>query len=134
MLANFLQSRAFLLIQIKSSFHTILDIFFHTHDPTTLNRQGADTGTQYRSAIFYHNETQREIAEKLKEELDNSGKFEDPIVTEITPFTAFYEAEEYHRDFYERNRTAPYCRIVIDPKMQKLLKQYRLNINEDEIR
>jgi peptide-methionine (S)-S-oxide reductase len=112
------------------SYETLLDIFWHTHDPTTLNRQGNDIGTQYRSAIFYHNERQKEEAEASKEALARSGAYSKPIVTEITPFTNFYPAENYHRDYYERNRSQPYCMFVINPKVQKLLKEYRKELKD----
>lgn len=106
------------------SFEKLLDIFWHTHDPTTRNRQGNDVGTQYRSIIFFHNEKQREIAEKSKRELVQMGTYKNPIVTEIMPFDKFYIAEDYHKKYYEQNQEAPYCRFVIDPKIQKLLHQY----------
>ncbi len=112
------------------SYETLLDVFWHTHDPTTLNRQGNDVGTQYRSAIFYHNERQKEEAEASKEALERSGAYSKPIVTEITPFTNFYPAENYHRDYYERNRSQPYCMFVINPKVQKLLKEYRKELKD----
>lgn len=107
------------------SFEKLLDVFWHTHDPTTPNRQGNDVGTQYRSAIFYHSEKQRETAEKSKRELENKGVFRDPIVTEIVPFKKFYVAEDYHKNYYEQNKNAGYCRFVIEPKIQKLFKQYK---------
>jgi peptide-methionine (S)-S-oxide reductase len=113
------------------SFERILDIFWHTHNPTTLNRQGNDVGTQYRSAIFHHNQKQKEIAEKSKKELENEGIYKDPIVTEITPFRNFYVAEDYHKNYYENHQDAPYCNIVIDPKMNKLLLKYRNNVKEE---
>jgi peptide-methionine (S)-S-oxide reductase len=106
------------------SFEKLLDVFWHTHDPTTLNRQGNDVGTQYRSAIFYHNEKQKAIAEKSKRDLESRGVYRDPIVTEIVPFEKFYVAEDYHKNYYEQNRNAGYCRFVIEPKIQKLFKQY----------
>lgn len=98
---------------------TLLEVFWKTHDPTTLNRQGADVGTQYRSAVFFHDEKQRELAEKYKAKLDASGVFDDPIVTEITPYEAFYPAEDYHQDFYARSPNHGYCRVVIGPKLKK---------------
>jgi peptide-methionine (S)-S-oxide reductase len=113
------------------SFEKILDIFWHTHDPTTLNRQGNDVGTQYRSAIFYHDENQRDIAEKLKRELEKEGVFKNPIVTEIVPFSNFYPAEDYHKEYYENNRNASYCSFVIDPKIHKLLKKYSNKIKQE---
>lgn len=113
------------------SFEKILDIFWHTHDPTTLNRQGNDVGTQYRSAIFYHDENQKNIAEKSKIELEKEGIFKNPIVTEIIPFSNFYPAEDYHKEYYENNRNAPYCSFVIDPKIQKLLQKYSDKIKQE---
>lgn len=104
----------------KLSYEKLLDMFWKAHDPTTLNRQGADIGTQYRSIILYHNETQRTAAERSKQQAEASGRFSDPIVTEIKPLTAFYRAEEYHQDYYEKNPYAGYCRIVIRPKLKKL--------------
>lgn len=110
----------------KISFDELLEVFWQTHDPTTLNRQGADVGTQYRSGIFYHNETQRATAEKYKAELDKSGAFDRPIVTEITPFTRFYPAEDYHQQYFENNENSnPYCRIVIRPKLEKFEKVFK---------
>jgi len=106
------------------SFERILEIFWHTHDPTTLNRQGNDVGTQYRSAIFYHNQRQKEIAERSKSELEKEGVYENPIVTEITPFRNFYAAEDYHKDYYDNNQNAPYCNFVIQPKVRKLLLKH----------
>ena len=107
------------------SYDKLLEIFWHVHDPTTLNRQGNDIGTQYRSAIFYHDEEQHRTALASKEALEKSGAYKKPIVTEITPFTNFYPAEDYHKEYYDRNRYQPYCMFVIDPKVQKLLKEYR---------
>lgn len=112
-------------------YEKLLDVFWHTHDPTTLNRQGNDIGTQYRSAIFYHNDKQREIAEKSKRDLEESSIYRDPIVTEIVPFKKFYIAEDYHKKYYEQHQDAPYCRYVIDPKIQKLLKQYAKDIKNE---
>ena len=102
------------------SFKKLMDSFWKSHDPTTLNRQGADIGTQYRSAVFYNSEEQKEIAEQSLKDADNSGMYINPIVTEITPLATFYPAEEYHQDYYRRNSNAPYCRIVIQPKLKKL--------------
>lgn len=107
------------------SFEKLLDIFWHTHDPTTLNRQGNDIGTQYRSAIFYHDEEQKQIAEKSKKELEESHTFSNPIVTEIVPLIKYYPAENYHAKYYEQNQNAPYCKFVIEPKIEKMLNQYR---------
>ena len=105
-------------------FRDILEIFFATHDPTTLNQQGADIGTQYRSAIFYSSEQQRRTAEELIEELENGDYFSAPIVTEVTPLERFWPAEEYHQDYYRRNPGQGYCRVVIDPKMAKFRATY----------
>lgn len=107
------------------SYEKLLEIFWHTHDPTTLNRQGNDIGTQYRSAIYYHNDAQKQAALASKAALEQSRAYKKPVVTEITTFTNFYPAEDYHRDYYDRNRAQPYCMFVIDPKVQKLLKEYR---------
>jgi len=108
------------------SFDELLEVFWETHDPTTLNQQGADIGTQYRSGVFYHTEEQKEKAEKYKEALNKSGAFDKPIVTEITPFTKFYVAEDYHQQYYENNNnTNPYCRIVIQPKLEKFRKVFK---------
>ncbi|MPZ49211.1 MAG: peptide-methionine (S)-S-oxide reductase MsrA [Dehalococcoidia bacterium] len=106
------------------SYETLLNVFFQLHDPTTLNRQGADAGTQYRSAVFYHDEAQKETAERVKAEVDASGHYSDKLVTEISPLTDFYPAEAYHQDFYQRNQTYPYCQVVIDPKITKLYKTF----------
>jgi peptide-methionine (S)-S-oxide reductase len=113
------------------SFEKILDIFWHTHDPTTLNRQGNDVGTQYRSAIFYHDEKQKEIAEKSRRELERLGVYKNPIVTEITPFKKFYVAEDYHKNYYDNHQDAPYCNFVIDPKINKLLQQHEDDVREE---
>ena len=106
------------------SFDEILEVFWQTHDPTTLNRQGADVGTQYRSAIFYHDEEQRRIAEEYKRKLDASGAFNAPIVTEISAFTEFYAAEDYHQEYYNNNGNEGYCRVVIKPKLDKFRKVF----------
>lgn len=106
------------------SFEDILYIFWRTHDPTTLNRQGADIGTQYRSTILYHDPQQKEIAERSKKETDASGLWPDRIVTEIAPFDAFYPAEDYHQNYYRNNPRQPYCVMVIDPKVQKFKKAF----------
>lgn len=106
------------------SFRELLNVFFATHDPTTLNRQGADVGTQYRSAIFYHNQDQKETAEALIAELNNAGIWPNPIVTEVTPFDKFYQAEDYHQDYYKYNSSQPYCQVVISPKLAKMRKEF----------
>lgn len=107
------------------SFPELLEVFWKTHDPTTLNRQGADVGTQYRSAIFCHDETQRQLAEKYKKELDASGAWSAPIVTEIVPFTKFFPAENYHQDYFARNPNQGYCAFVIQPKLDKFRKVFK---------
>lgn len=107
------------------SFKEILEIFFATHDPTTLNRQGADVGPQYRSVIFYHNQRQKVTAEKFIKELGDAGIWDAPIVTQVEPFEAFYKAEDYHKDYFKRNAQQPYCRLVIAPKITKLRQKYR---------
>jgi peptide-methionine (S)-S-oxide reductase len=106
------------------SFHDLLGIFFTTHDPTTLNRQGNDVGTQYRSAVFYHDEGQRTTALAVVRELEAAGVWRRKIVTEIVPFSAFYPAEEYHRNYFRRNPERAYCQVVIAPKVAKFRKQY----------
>ncbi len=105
----------------KISYEKLLDVFWQAHDPTTLNRQGADEGTQYRSVIFYHGEAQKLAAEKSK--AGAQKYFKHPIVTEIAPFTKFYPAENYHQAYYDNNSNAPYCRVVIAPKLEKLEKE-----------
>ncbi len=112
------------------TFSEILDVFWRTHDPTTPNRQGYDTGTQYRSVIFYHSEEQKFCAENSKREADEAGLWPNPIVTQIVPFTNFYEAEEYHQDYYRTNPDQPYCQVVIDPKIRKLRKDFRDKLKE----
>lgn len=106
------------------SFSDLLEVFWQTHDPTTLNRQGNDVGTQYRSAIFYHNDNQKSIAEEYISKLTEAGIFDNPIVTEITELEAFYPAENYHQDYYENNKSQPYCSFVITPKIEKFKKVF----------
>jgi peptide-methionine (S)-S-oxide reductase len=106
------------------SFREILEVFFATHDPTTLNRQGPDIGTQYRSVIFYHNKEQKATAEKVIAELDEAGLWGSPIVTRVEPFKEFYVAEAYHKDYYKRNSGQPYCQQVITPKLAKLQQRF----------
>ena len=103
----------------------VLEVFWKTHDPTTLNRQGNDVGTQYRSVIFYHNEKQRKVAEELKNKLEKAKIYKDPIVTEITKFTKFYPAENYHQNYYKQNKDKPYCSFVITPKVEKFKKIFK---------
>ncbi|MDJ1422810.1 MAG: peptide-methionine (S)-S-oxide reductase MsrA [Candidatus Methanoperedens sp.] len=106
------------------SFRELLEVFFTIHDPTTLNRQGPDVGTQYRSVIFYHTQEQKAVAQEVIARLEEAKIWDAPIVTEVTPLTAFYTAEEYHREYFERNPEQPYCRIVIAPKVVKFRKQF----------
>lgn len=106
------------------SFEQILEVFFATHDPTTLNKQGVDEGTQYRSVIFYMDNEQKEIAEKMIKEKKDSGEFDAPIVTTLEPFEKFYTAEEYHKRYYDNNPQNPYCSIVISPKVKKLFEKF----------
>lgn len=106
------------------SFKELLEVFWQTHDPTTLNQQGADVGTQYRSAIFYHTDAQKQLAEEYKAKLDASGAFENPIVTEITAFDVFYPAEDYHQNYFLNNPEQGYCRVVIKPKVDKFKKVF----------
>jgi len=114
------------------SFAELLEVFWHSHDPTTRNRQGADVGTQYRSAIFCHNEDQLVTARKLMREVEEAGIWPEPIVTEIVPYTSFYEAEGYHQDYYRLNPLQPYCRLVIDPKISKLRKDFAAKLINSE--
>lgn len=107
------------------TFRQILEVFFDVHDPTTLNRQGADVGPQYRSVIFHHDERQKDVAEEVIRELDAEGRWNGSIVTEVVPLEAFYEAEEYHQEYFRENPRQPYCRAVIAPKVAKFRKQYR---------
>ncbi len=107
------------------SYTELLEVFWQTHDPTTLNRQGADVGTQYRSAIFYHNKEQKKLAEGYKQKLEEAKIFNNPIVTEITEFDVFYKAEDYHQEYYDNNKTQPYCNFVITPKIEKFKKVFK---------
>jgi len=108
-----------------TSFDELLKVFWQTHDPTTLNRQGNDIGTQYRSVVFYHNEEQKEKAEKYKAELNKGGVYANPIVTSIEPFTTFYPAENYHQDYFNQHGEESYCRLVIKPKVEKFEKIFK---------
>ena len=107
------------------SFEELLEVFWNTHDPTTLNRQGADVGSQYRSGVYYHSEEQKELAEKWKKKINDAKIWPKPIVTEITKAEKFYKAEDYHQQYYELNGDQPYCRAVINPKMDKLKKLFK---------
>jgi peptide-methionine (S)-S-oxide reductase len=113
------------------SYEELLEVFWKTHDPTTLNRQGNDVGTQYRSVIFHHSDKQKELAEEYKKKLDASGLFADPIVTEIVPFTEFYRAEDYHQDYFNENSQQPYCRVMIRPKLEKLKRVFHDKLKTD---
>jgi peptide-methionine (S)-S-oxide reductase len=114
----------------KISFDELLEVFWQTHDPTTLNRQGADVGTQYRSVVFYHNEEQRAKTTKYKAELDKSGAFGNPIVTSLEPFTVFYPAEDEHQNFYNNNGSQGYCQFVIRPKVEKFEKVFKSKLKK----
>ncbi len=107
------------------SYKELLKVFFKTHDPTSLNRQGNDEGTQYRSVIFYHNDEQKKLAEQVKHELDSAKIWDKPIVTEISPYKTFYKAEDYHQNYYNNNTNKPYCSFVITPKLEKFEKVFK---------
>lgn len=109
----------------KLSYQDILEAFWLSHDPTQMNRQGNDVGTQYRSVIFYHSETQKALAESLKQKLNESGAYTDPVVTEIAPFTVFYKAEAYHQNYFNDNGDQPYCQFVVAPKVDKFRKVFK---------
>jgi len=109
----------------KISFEQLLEAFWGTHDPTTLNKQGNDVGTQYRSAVFYHSDSQRTIAEEYKAQLNKSGTWSNPIVTEISAFTKFYPAEDYHQNYFNQNGEQPYCQFVVRPKVEKFKKMFK---------
>ena len=122
-------------IQIKFnpkiiSYEKLVEIFFHLHDPTTLNQQGNDVGTQYRSVIFYHSAEQNRIANEVRKRIENEHIYNDSIVTEIVPFEQFYKAEEYHQNYYENNREASYCRVIIDPKITKLFREFKSEVKD----
>ncbi len=112
----------------KVTYDELLEMFWQTHDPTTLNRQGADVGTQYRSVVFYHNAEQKKLAEFYKTKLEEEKVFDNPIVTEITPASAFYKAEDYHQNYYNLNSNAPYCTYVIQPKLEKFKKAFKAKL------
>jgi len=114
------------------SFREILEVFFTTHDPTTLNRQGGDVGTQYRSVVFYHSEEQRKAAEAMLKELTEQRVFKRPIVTQVLPLKAFYPAEDYHREYFRRNPNKPYCQVVIAPKLVKFRAHYQSKLKKPE--
>lgn len=114
------------------TYDELLEVFWQTHDPTTLNKQGADVGTQYRSVVFYHNEKQKELAQSYKQKLDASGAFDKPIVTEISPLINFYKAEQDHQDYYNQNSDQPYCSYVIKPKLEKFKKVFGDKVKRSE--
>ena len=115
------------------SYDKLLEVFFKLHDPTTLNRQGADVGPQYRSMIFYHTDEQKKIAQEVKDQIEKLGIYKDPIVTEIVPYKNFYKAEDYHQDFYENNRTYGYCQLTINPKIKKLMSHFKKDLKKDKV-
>ena len=115
----------------KLNFTDIMKAFFSSHDPTQLNRQGNDIGTQYRSVIFYHNEEQHKIAQQIKDELSKSGVYKDAIVTEISPFEVFYKAEDYHQNYFNQNGDQPYCQFVVAPKVEKFKKAFSQRLKKD---
>jgi peptide-methionine (S)-S-oxide reductase len=112
------------------SYDDILRVFFTVHDPTTLNRQGNDVGTQYRSAIFYHNPEQKRTAEEIRDEIAAAGIYDDPIVTEITPFNRFWPAEDYHQEYFANNPNQPYCAAVVAPKVAKFRRKYAARLKK----
>ncbi len=114
----------------KVSFSDVLHVFFSAHDPTTLNRQGNDVGTQYRSVIFYHDDEQKKIAEDYIAQLEAAKTWPDPIVTEISPFTVFYKAEDYHQNYFNQNGSQPYCAFVVRPKVEKFMKQFKDRVRQ----
>jgi peptide-methionine (S)-S-oxide reductase len=113
------------------SFAELLEVFWNTHDPTTLNKQGADEGTQYRSVVFYHDESQRQAAEEYKKQLEGSHIYKNPIVTEISLLTNYYPAEDYHQNYFELNPNQSYCQYVVRPKVEKFKKQFQNKLKED---
>ncbi len=113
------------------SYDKLLDVFFATHNPTTLNQQGNDMGTQYRSAIFYHSDSQKKSAERAIASLEKEKVYPDPIVTAVEPYTTFYPAEPHHQNYYDRNTDMPYCKYVIDPKITKLYKDFKEDVKEE---
>lgn len=112
----------------KIKYEELLEVFWKSHDPTTLNRQGADVGTQYRSVVFYHSDEQKQLAEAYKKELNDTKAFEKPVVTQIAKSSTFYVADSYHQDYFNKNSNQPYCRLVILPKMEKLEKVFKAKL------
>lgn len=115
----------------KLSYDELLEAFWTSHDPTQFNRQGNDVGTQYRSVIFYHSETQHQLAESYKKKLNESGAYDKPVVTEISPMTVFYKAEDYHQNYFNQNGDQPYCQFVVAPKVEKFKKVFKERIHHD---
>ena len=113
------------------SYNDLLEVFFSTHDPTTLNKQGGDVGTQYRSVIFYHNAEQQRLAEEYKRKLNDEKVYDNPVVTEISPFTVFYKAEDYHQNYFNENGDQPYCSYVIQPKVEKFRKVFEKKLKKE---
>ena len=113
------------------SYDQLLDVFFKLHDPTQMNRQGNDVGEQYRSAVFYHSEEQKKAVEKKMEDLESNSNLKGKIITQVESFKSFYEAEDYHKNYYDKNRSAGYCRIVIDPKIHKLYRDFGDKVKKD---
>jgi peptide-methionine (S)-S-oxide reductase len=113
------------------TYRELLEVFFTIHDPTTLNLQGADVGTQYRSAIFYHDDEQKAVAEQVIREITEAGIWKNPIVTEVTPIDRFYRAEDYHQEYYRNNTSQPYCQVVITPKVAKFRREYLAKLKQD---
>ncbi len=113
------------------TYERLLDVFWATHNPTTMNRQGNDTGTQYRSVIFYHTDNQKEQALTSKKRLEIDKVYNDPIITQIAPFSTFYPAEDYHQNYYDNNKSYPYCSVIISPKIDKLLKEFGKDVKEE---
>jgi peptide-methionine (S)-S-oxide reductase len=118
----------------RITYRELLEVFFSTHDPTTLNRQGADEGAQYRSVIFYGNDDQKRQAEEMVRELTTERVFRNPIVTEVAPLPAFYPAEDYHREYYKRNPTKPYCQVVIAPKLSKFRAHFQTKLKNQTVK
>ena len=116
------------------SYEELLEVFWKTHDPTTLNRQGNDVGTQYRSVIFYHDQEQKTLAEKYKKALDESGAWDDPIVTEIAEISNYSDAEDYHQNYFDLNGTQPYCQYVIQPKVEKFKKVFKDKLKSNSVK
>ncbi len=115
----------------KLTYPDMLEAFWKSHDPTQLNRQGNDVGTQYRSVIFYHNDEQKRLAEEYKKKLNESGAYDKPVVTEISPYTDFYKAEDYHQNYFNENGDVPYCRFVVQPKVDKFKKIFEQKLRKD---